>query len=154
MCVSFQRLIALRLHEHKVNAPDREKVSPPSPELNVFNTKAIAIRGAALKIPACIGDQRQTIDDAVIDEFQVIKAHYESMGSIAVNVMMNSVDCERYIIFRALLTQKAQKSIPKPPVGDVDEAFAKLKEEHGGEEQFYASVGLKFGAGRFDPKGS
>ena len=137
----------LRLREHTVNAPDREKVSPPSPELNGFNTKAIAIRGCCAEdsgMPLVINGQ--TIDDAVIDqEFSAIKAHYESMGSISC--------CERddefrgfardNITFRALLTQEAQKSIPEPPVGDVDEAFAKLKEEHGGEEQFYASVGLK-----------
>jgi len=136
----------LRLREHTVNAPDREKVSPPSPELNGFNTKAIAIRGCCAEdsgMPLVINGQ--TIDDAVIDqEFSAIKAHYESMGSISC--------CERddefrgfardNITFRALLTQEAQKSIPEPPVGDVDEAFAKLKEEHGGEEQFYASVGL------------
>ena len=87
----------------------------------------------------------QTIDDAVIDqEFSAIKAHYESMGSISC--------CERdeefrgyardNIAFRALLTQEAQKSIPEPTESDVDTAFAKLKEEHGGEEQFYASMGL------------
>ena len=87
----------------------------------------------------------QTIEDVVIDqEFSAIKAHYESMGSISC--------CERddefrgyardNIIFRALLTQEAQRSIPEPSDNDIDEAFSKLKKEHGGEEQFYASVGL------------
>ena len=109
-------------------------------------TKAVANRSHYTEdsgMPLVINGQ--TIDDAVIDqEFSAIKAHYESMGSISC--------CERdeefrgyakeNLIFRALLTQEAQKSIPEPKPLDVDEAFAKLKEEHGGEDQFYASMGL------------
>ncbi len=87
----------------------------------------------------------QTFDDAVIEqEFSAIKAHYESLGSISC--------CERddefrgyardNITFRALLTQEAQRTIPEPEVQDVARAFDKLKEEHGGGDQFYASMGL------------
>ena len=103
----------LRLREHTVNAPDREKVSPPSPELNGFNTKAIAIRGCCAEDSGmALVINGQTIDDAVIDqEFSAIKAHYESMGSISC--------CERddefrgfardNITFRALLTQEIEE---------------------------------------------
>ena len=87
----------------------------------------------------------QTFDDAVIEqEFSAIKAHYESLGSISC--------CERddefrgyardNITFRALLTQEAQRTIPEPEVQEVARAFDKLKEEHGGGDQFYASMGL------------
>ena len=65
----------------------------------------------------------QVIDDAIIDqEFSTIKAHYESMASISC--------CERddefrgyardNIIFRALLTQEAKKTIPEPNKEEVD----------------------------------
>ena len=94
-------------------------------------------------MPLVINDQ--TIDDDVIDqEFSAIKAHYESLGSISC--------CERdgefrgyardNIAFRALLTQEAQRTIPAPRTEDVSQAFDKLKEEHGGTDQFYANSGL------------
>ena len=87
----------------------------------------------------------QTIDDPVIEqEFSAIKAHYESLGSISC--------CERddefrgyardNITFRALLTQEAQRTIPEPGAEEVAQAFDKLKEEHGGGDRFYASMGL------------
>ena len=87
----------------------------------------------------------QTIDDAVIEqEFSTIKAHYESLGSISC--------CERddefrgyardNITFRALLTQEAERTIPEPGAEKVSQAFDRLKEEHGGGDQFYASMGL------------
>ena len=87
----------------------------------------------------------QTIGDEVIDqEFSAIKAHYESLGSISC--------CERddefrgyardNITFRAFLTQEAQRTIPEPGAEEVTRAFDKLKDEHGGGDQFYASVGL------------
>ena len=87
----------------------------------------------------------QAIDDAIIDqEFSAIKAHYESMGSMSC--------CERdeefrgyardNIIFRALLTQEAQRVISEPNAKEVDEAFSKLKKDNGGDDQFYASMSL------------
>ena len=94
-------------------------------------------------MPLAINDQ--TIDDDVIEqEFSAIKAHYESLGSISC--------CERdgefrgyardNIAFRALLTQEAQRTIPAPRTEEVSQAFDKLKEEHGGTDQFYANSGL------------
>lgn len=88
---------------------------------------------------------KQVIDDAIIDqEFSSIKAHYESMASMSC--------CERddefrgyardNIISRALLTQEASKSIPKPKSEQVEEAFSELKKENGGEENFYARMNL------------
>ena len=94
-------------------------------------------------MPLVVNDQ--TIDDSVIEqEFSAIKAHYESLGSISC--------CERddefrgyandNITFRALLTQEALRTIPEPQEEEVSQAFDKLKEEHGGSDQFYASMGL------------
>ena len=94
-------------------------------------------------MPLVVNDQ--TIDDSVIEqEFSAIKAHYESLGSISC--------CERddefrgyandNITFRALLTQEALRTIPEPRKEEVSQAFDKLKEEHGGSDQFYASMGL------------
>ena len=94
-------------------------------------------------MPLVINGQR--IDDALIEqEFGAIKAHYESLSSISC--------CERddefrgyandNITFRALLTQEAQRMIPDPTASEVDRAFEQLKQEHGGDEQFYANSGL------------
>ena len=94
-------------------------------------------------MPLVVNDQR--IDDAIIDqEFSAIKAHYESMGSMSC--------CERdeefrgyardNIVFRALLTQEAQKTIDHPSKEQIDEEFLRLKKENGGEDQFYANMNL------------
>ena len=91
-------------------------------------------------MPLVVNDQ--TIDDSVIEqEFSAIKAHYESLGSISC--------CERddefrgyandNITFRALLTQEALRTIPEPQEEEVSQAFDKLKEEHGGNDQFYGA---------------
>ena len=96
-----------------------------------------------LLMPLVVNDQR--IDDAIIDqEFSAIKAHYESMGSMSC--------CERdeefrgyardNIVFRALLTQEAQKTIDHPGKEQIDEEFLRLKKENGGEDEFYANMNL------------
>ena len=96
-----------------------------------------------LLMPLVVNDQR--IDDAIIDqEFSAIKAHYESMGSMSC--------CERdeefrdyardNIVFRALLTQEAQKTIDHPSKEQIDEEFLRLKKENGGEDEFYANMNL------------
>ena len=86
----------------------------------------------------------ERIDDAVLDgEFSGIKAYFESLGNVSC--------CERNdefrgyarenVVARVLLAQEALSN--HPPVADdkVDEAIAKLIEEHGGEQRFYAAVG-------------
>ena len=94
-------------------------------------------------MPLVVNDQM--IDDSIIEqEFSAIKAHYESLGSISC--------CERddefrgyandNITFRALLTQEALRTMPEPGEEEVSQAFNKVKEEHGGSDQFYASMGL------------
>lgn len=86
----------------------------------------------------------ERIDDAVLDgEFSGIKAYFESLGNVSC--------CERNdefrgyarenVVARVLLAQEVARSHPPVPDDEVDAAIAKLKEEHGGEERFYAAVG-------------
>ena len=103
----------------------------------------IKLSSEDLLMPLVVNDQR--IDDAIIDqEFSAIKAHYESMGSMSC--------CERdeefrgyardNIVFRALLTQEAQKTIDHPGEEQIDKEFLRLKKENGGEDEFYANMNL------------
>jgi parvulin-like peptidyl-prolyl isomerase len=86
----------------------------------------------------------ERIDDAVVDgEFSGIKAYFESLGNVSC--------CERNdefrgyarqnVIARVLLAQEAMRSRPPVPDAEIDEAIAKLKEEHGGEQRFFAAIG-------------
>src|SRR5215211_5586940 len=86
----------------------------------------------------------ERVDDAVLDsEFSGIKSYFESLGNVSC--------CERNdefrgyarenIVARVLLAQEALRSHPPMPDEKVEEAIAKLKEEHGGEQRFFAAVG-------------
>ena len=49
-------------------------------------------------------------------------------------------------IIERILIQQAAKNDPREiPDEEIDKAFSKLKEEHGGEEKFYDNIGLKKG---------
>lgn len=100
-------------------------------------------------MPLLINGER--IDDAVIDgEFSGIKAYFESLGNVSC--------CERNdefrgyarqnVVARVLLAQEALRACPPTPSDQVDEAIAKLKEENGGEERFFQSIGA--GADQMD----
>jgi len=93
-------------------------------------------------MPLIVNGQR--VDDAVLGaEFSSIKSYFERMGNVSC--------CERddefrgyakdNIIARILLSQKALEAMPPPPEDQVSAAFEKLKQEHGGESQFYFAVG-------------
>src|SRR3954468_24572596 len=86
----------------------------------------------------------ERIDDAVLDgEFSGIKSYFESLGNVSC--------CERNdefrgyarqnIIARVLLAQEALKTFPPVPATEVEAAIDKLKEEHGGEQRFYQTIG-------------
>jgi parvulin-like peptidyl-prolyl isomerase len=86
----------------------------------------------------------ERVDDAVLDgEFSGIKAYFESLGNVSC--------CERNdefrgyarqnVLARVLLAQEALRSLPRVADAEVDEAIAKLKEEHGGEQRFFQSIG-------------
>ena len=82
-------------------------------------------------------------DDALNAEFSNIKGYYESLGNVSC--------CERdpefrgyardNVVARVLLSQEAQRALPPTPDTEVDAAFDKLKEEHGGEERFLMMIG-------------
>lgn len=89
-----------------------------------------------------INDQR--IDDALLGhEFAGIKSYYEQLGNVSCCERDEEFRgyARRNIISRVLLAQHAMNTMPPTPAGDVDAAFEKLKQDHGGELQFYAQVG-------------
>ena len=86
----------------------------------------------------------QLVDDSTLyAEFANVKSYFERMGNISC--------CERdeefrgyakeNVIARVLLAQHAEEAVPAPSAGDVDTAFAQVKQEHGGEAAFYAAIG-------------
>jgi len=86
----------------------------------------------------------QRVDDALLGaEFAGIKSYHERIGNVSC--------CERdeefrgyarqNIIARVLLTQEALASTPAPTGEEIEKAFDKLKEEHGGEKRFYVNIG-------------
>lgn len=85
------------------------------------------------------------IDDSVLDaEFSQIKSYHERMSNVSC--------CERdsefrqtareNVVGRVLLTEEAVRAIQTPAAADVEAALEKLKEENGGESQFYANLGI------------
>jgi len=87
----------------------------------------------------------ETIDPALIDgEFSQIKAYFEQQANVSC--------CERddefvgyakdNISARVLLSQAAQKELPKPEDDAVDKRIAQLVEEAGGKEAFYFNLGI------------
>src|SRR5437762_6277046 len=89
-----------------------------------------------------INDQR--VDDGLLGaEFAGIKSYHERQGNVSC--------CERdeefrgyakqNVIARVLLTQEAMNSTPAPGAWEIEAAFEKVKEEHGGEKRFYVNIG-------------
>lgn len=86
----------------------------------------------------------QIDEDLIGQEFSEIKSYHERVGQVSC--------CERDDEFRAtaienitgrvLVSQAAQKRGAPVAAEEIDEAIAKLKEEHGGEQQFYYNMGL------------
>lgn len=82
-------------------------------------------------------------DDLLGAEFAGIKSYHERIGNVSC--------CERdeefrgyakqNIIARVLLTQEAQTTTPAPSADEIERAFDKIKEEHGGEKRFYVNIG-------------
>ncbi|NOX99910.1 MAG: hypothetical protein GXP30_09300 [Verrucomicrobia bacterium] len=96
---------------------------------------------------ALIINQETISDEALYEEFEAIKTHYQNLGEV--------VCCDRDEEFNELAKENVtsrtllnQESLAR--FGDVsDEAvvskLAELKEQHGGEEQFYENTGLEAG---------
>ena len=83
-------------------------------------------------------------EDLIGQEFSEIKAFHERVGQISC--------CERDDEFRAtaidnitgrvLVAQEARRHDAPVSKEEIDEAIEKLKEEHGGDQQFYYNMGL------------
>lgn len=89
----------------------------------------------------------ETIDDEVIEgEFRHIKSHFERTLQVAC--------CERdpefrtmakdNITSRALLQHEAVRRFPEVGDGEIQERLSKLIEAAGGEDKFYANIGLPY----------
>ena len=82
-------------------------------------------------------------DDLLGAEFAGIKSYHERQGNVYC--------CERdeefrgyarqNIIARVLLTQEALGTTVAPDADEIERAFDKIKEEHGGEKRFYVNIG-------------
>lgn len=90
----------------------------------------------------------ETIEDSVLeDEFESIKEHYQSLGEV--------VCCDRdeefwgyareNVINRTLLEQESDARFGEIPEEQVDARFEELKNEHGGENEFYDNLGFNVG---------
>ena len=87
-----------------------------------------------------------TVEHEVVEEeFEAIKQHYQNLGEV--------VCCDRdeefmgyakdNVLNRTLLQQASVKEFGEPSDAEIDSTIAKLKEEHGGEEQFYENTGYE-----------
>jgi hypothetical protein len=89
----------------------------------------------------------ETIDDEVIEtEFRQIKSHYERTLQVA--CCERDPEFMRYakdnLITRTLIGQAAKAKFPDVTAEEVQQRLVKLKEEAGGEEQFYFKLGVPF----------
>lgn len=88
----------------------------------------------------------EPIDENLVEqEFTNIKSAYERLDP-TVQCCERDGEFRGYaqdnVIARVLLTQEARRTVGPPPAAEVDDAVAKIKEEHGGEEQFRAAFNL------------
>jgi len=90
-----------------------------------------------------INDERVT-DEDIEEEFDAIKEHYTNLGEV--------VCCDRdeefqgyardNVINRTLLMQESAKRFGEAGDAEIDAMVNQLKQEHGGEEQFYENTGF------------
>src|SRR3954471_17688252 len=87
----------------------------------------------------------RAIEDSVLDaEFSQIKSYAERTSNVSC--------CERdpefrqtardNVVGRVLLTEEALRVIDQPADAEVNAALDKLKQDHGGEAQFCAAMGI------------
>lgn len=96
---------------------------------------------------AFVINEEKVGDDVLEEEFDAIKDHYMNLGEV--------VCCDRdeefqeyarnNVINRVLLTQEATRRYGAPTDEQIDAMVAQLKEEHGGEQNFYDNTGFNPG---------
>ena len=93
---------------------------------------------------AFIINEESVGDDLIEEEFDAIKDHYMNLGEV--------VCCDRdeefmgyardNVVNRTLLTQESGKRFGETTEAEIDATVEQLKQEHGGEEQFYSNTGF------------
>jgi len=96
----------------------------------------------ALKI-----NQETISDDALYEEFEAIKIHYQNLGEVVCcdrDEEFNALAKEN-VTNRTLLNQESTARFGDVSDDEVATKLAELKEQHGGDEKFYENTGLEAG---------
>jgi len=87
-------------------------------------------------------NEEDVTDDVLYGEFDAIKTAYEEQTGSFICCEKDDefhAQARENLITRVLLSQQAKANGHEVSAEQVDEAFAALKQEHGGDEQFYAN---------------
>ena len=86
-------------------------------------------------------------DDVVEDEFESLKEHYQRLGEVV--CCDRDVELRTYakenVVNRILLEQESVKRFGEIDEATVEARFEALKEEHGGDQNFYDNTGFNRG---------
>ena len=86
-------------------------------------------------------------DEVVEDEFESLKEHYQRLGEVV--CCDRDVELRTYakenVVNRTLLEQESVKRFGEIDDATVDARFEALKEEHGGDQNFYDNTGFNRG---------
>lgn len=86
-------------------------------------------------------------DDVIEDEFESLKEHYQRLGEIV--CCDRDVELRTYakenVVNRTLLEQESVKRFGEIDDATVEARFEALKEEHGGDQNFYDNTGFNRG---------
>jgi hypothetical protein len=86
-------------------------------------------------------------DDVVEDEFESLKEHYQRLGEVV--CCDRDVELRTYakenVVNRTLLEQESVKRFGEIDEATVEARFEALKEEHGGDQNFYDNTGFNRG---------
>lgn len=86
-------------------------------------------------------------DDVIEDEFESLKEHYQRLGEVV--CCDRDVELRTYakenVVNRTLLEQESVKRFGEIDDASVEARFEALKEEHGGDQNFYDNTGFNRG---------
>ena len=86
-------------------------------------------------------------DDVIEDEFESLKEHYQRLGEVV--CCDRDVELRTYakenVVNRTLLEQESVKRFGEIDEATVEARFEALKEEHGGDQNFYDNTGFNRG---------
>jgi hypothetical protein len=86
-------------------------------------------------------------DDVIEDEFESLKEHYQRLGEVV--CCDRDVELRTYakenVVHRTLLEQESVKRFGEIDNPSVEARFEALKEEHGGDQNFYDNTGFNRG---------